>query len=283
MLTMRRHSSTKQALTLLLSLVAAGCAVGIEQPSSTTGLTEPAAAASSTTTTLETTTTSGAPITTVSTTTTSMVDATTTSIPCGGVSSVEIPSGVADLSSVVGDLDADGRSDEVSVYQLEGDWFAHVQLGFGFGVERGLDDLLSETADRAAAAAVVEVGGGAALIDLDFTLIGPRYGFLVVHDCGLVPLALPSGDLPDLVVGGGMAHSWWFTCDPDGVTQYAVYTDTPGVDPFDPDRLSRWRYVFEPTGPGFVEEEVTLDASEARAIGELLAELPPCHFPAPGP
>lgn len=179
-------------------------------------------------------------------------------------------------STLSGDVDDDGSADVVQIYALGEQWGIHLVLSHGWETDRELADIADDGPPGVEAVRIVDLGDMAVLLHLGGTLIGPRYGFVVLADCALEPVFRGNGELPELVVGGGLMHSEWFTCEGDRVTQLSVALADDGSGDLQPSALTSWEYRYRPPSVTFVlvaEEESDVALS---TLEDLRNQYPPC-------
>lgn len=221
---------------LAVGLLAGGCSDDASPFASTTTTgattTEVATTIPDTTTVAETTTlpetttvaeTTTLPETTTSTfVTTTATTVTTTTLPagCPGPGAGPIPAGAEEVTSRPALLDADGSTDTFSAYYHGGAWQLHADLGTGVTARLVLDDAWA--ADHwplGVRNVAVERAHGLGstqqvVVVRIYTGLVTTYGLFAFEDCRIVPLAGADGQLPDLWVGMGPAHSDWPVCGP---------------------------------------------------------------------
>jgi hypothetical protein len=272
---MRRNPSPGWGGLVLAIVVCVAC-----QPSdSTTTLDAPpsmpsvrATAPTSTTTIPSTTAT-----TVLTTTTTSPVVTTTTVRGCDG-GAATIPAEATEHVSIRADADGDGVEDEVTGYLSQGSSYLHVRLGSGFGISIRVDDLFDSTGSIPISRPVGVVrmsGDPLIMVQGRAILVGSQYAFFSSADCGLQPVTLSGGGMPEIWTGGGAGHADWFTCGSDGVVMRQFTLDDPAADP--QVYTGATATAFSYAGSSF-EELGSVDPGVVFPISrpDLLAALPPC-------
>lgn len=241
-------------------------------PSSTTS---PVTVSTTTTTIAISTTATDAPTTTApADTTTTSPPATTRPAPCAAEPTVPLPGGAVVVSSAGGDLDGDGLDDRVDVYRAGDEYGVHLALAHGWETGRSLTDLRAQDTSAPSVRGIRDLGDALALVELDGTLIGPRFALFGLVDCRLAPISLAEGGLPELVFGGGLMHTWWFSCVSNVVTQVSVTRTGDNAEL--PETLTQWVYRYDTGTRRFSQvTEAERDVTSS-SWDELLAEFPPC-------
>jgi len=230
-----------------------------------------------TTTTQATTTLAETTTTTFVTTTATTVTSTTTSLPagCPGPGAGPIPAGAEEVSSRPAHLDADGLTDIFSAYYHAGAWQLHADLGTGVTARLVLDDawaadhwplgVRNVAVERAHGLGSTEQ----VVVVRIYTGMVAAYGLFAFEDCRIVPLTGADGQLPDLWVGMGPAHSDWPVCGPGPSVFQVIFASPAGCGDIQtcatPDlSITEYRVLRNPAGLEYVG-----DSSRASTRAEM--------------
>lgn len=175
----------------------------------TTTTTAPAPTTSSFTTSATTTTTS----TTTTSTTTTTTTTTAPAVACPGPGTA-IPPGSTEVAETSGDYDGDGAIDRFVVYETGGNYFARVELAYGWTSEApawGPGGVEARTTNL----------GGMADIPIAVLIIAPSSStatFFAMFGCDLDEIPLTDGGTAHFPLEGGFMGKSGVTCTADGIT-----------------------------------------------------------------
>ncbi len=204
-------------LAVIIVIIVTGDGDGTQaQPSTTTQPSPTTTTADSSTTSVAATITSvSSTSTTAATTSTSSTTTTTTVVvACPGPGAGAIPPGSIEAADVFGDFDEDGVADRFVVYEAGGDYWARVELAYGFSAEApaygpGVID-----------ARAVDLGGPA-LLPIAVSIASPSSRmatFYAMFGCTLGEVPLSGGNPARFPVGATPVARSGVTCNPDGIT-----------------------------------------------------------------
>jgi hypothetical protein len=131
----------------------------------------------------------------------------------------------------LGDVDGDGLKDVVTGYWRgsadpdAAEHYLHVELASGWGTAFRIDAVGEFAASPRSYPSRIVVMGGQRLIvtGVQAILVGAGYALFAFDECALAPVPLAAGGFPDIWSGGGLMHSEWFTCRPDGVVMLDLF------------------------------------------------------------
>ena len=130
-------------------------------------------------------------------------------------------------SQFLADVDGDGQKDVVTGYWTGNsdpelaDHYLHVELASGWGTAIRIDDLAQfSNFPMATPGQVVEMAGQVSDRGRCRAKCRRRsFACFSFRDCALAPVPLAAGGYPVLRTGGGLFHSSWFDCRPDGMVE----------------------------------------------------------------
>jgi hypothetical protein len=159
-----------------------------------------------------------------------------------------IPEDPNEVTTIKGDIDGDGKVDELSTYKAGGRWHLGAVLAYGWETHSDITELTEPYGNEFVEVnRVVDLGDPLVLARIGPNLAGASLGFFGLDRCELTSILDENGDVPDLWNGIGGQHAV-LTCDSGGVTQLVIsrnlsknYKVTLSQDRYD-DRPGTYRW-----------------------------------------